>query len=254
MWTVAIKSWECTNRQQRWVNTSYERFQKAICSIRANGFFHSRIFAPFVPLSAAGLRKNIHLHPVSMDTCPGRMVSFYFSMTCKMGVDGYSQESGDLVMKKIFAVFLLVIGLLDASAQGVINLSNFNTAGLVTLDGNPVGPSWQVSFALPDGTLLGSSSSVLGAGFFSGGPHVMDGMVGEVDLRVAAWSSESFGGLVGYSAPFLVTLGTIDTPASIPSDFSGVHIFIPEPTTVSLAFIGIMVFGFHYRKHRILWS
>jgi hypothetical protein len=151
-------------------------------------------------------------------------------------------------MKKVIAIFLLLIGLLDTDAQGVIELSNINTGGLVTLNGKPVGSSWQVSFALPDGTLLGTPANILAEGYFSGGPRVMDGVVGQVDLSVAAWDTILGPGIIGFSEPFNVTLGNMDNPASIPQEFSGVHIVIPEPSTLSLALVGLLALGMRYKK------
>ncbi len=156
-------------------------------------------------------------------------------------------------MKKILVVCLSALAILNATAQGVINLSNINSAGnkgLVTLNGRPVGPSWMVSFALPDGTLLGSPASILAEGVFSAGPRVMDGVVGQVDLSVAAWDSNVL--WIGFSDPFNVTLGTMDNPASIPPDFSGVHIVIPEPTTLGLGLLGASAFVFWRRKQHQL--
>jgi len=154
------------------------------------------------------------------------------------------------IMKQIVPIFLLLIAFADASAQGVIQLSNINSGGLVTLNGKPVGIAWRVSFALPDGTLLGSPGSVSGAGLFSSGPRIIDGITGKVDLSVAAWdSNDPF--LKGVSDPFSVTLGNMDNPASLPTNFSGVHIAIPEPGTPSLAALGILasVFNFLYRSN-----
>ena len=152
-------------------------------------------------------------------------------------------------MKHIVTLFLLLIALADASAQGVIQLSNIDSDGLVTLNGKPVGIAWRVSFALPDGTLLGSPGQVSGAGLFASGPQIIEGMIGKVDLSVAAWNAnDPF--LKGFSDPFSVTLGNMDNPASLPSNFSGVHIAIPEPGTPSLAALGILasVFNVLYRS------
>ena len=154
------------------------------------------------------------------------------------------------IMKQVVTIFLLLIAFADASAQGVIQLSNINSGGLVTLNGKPVGIAWRVSFALPDGTLLGSPGSVSGAGFFASGPRIIDGIIGKVDLSVAAWNSNNpF--LKGVSDPFSVILGNMDKPASLPTNFSGVHIAIPEPGTPGLAVLGILAsfFYFFYRSN-----
>lgn len=138
------------------------------------------------------------------------------------------------------------MSIVESYAQGVITLSNVNKQP-VTFNGRPVGPEWMVSFALPDGTLLGRPSGILGQGVFSAGPQALDGVSGELNLSVAAWSSTS-PSLVGFSDPFSVALGDMNNPASIPSDFSGVHIVIPEPATLSLALIGFLILGLRSRK------
>lgn len=161
-------------------------------------------------------------------------------------------------MRKLLFSFLLVVTVLNVSAQGVIRLSNIHTAdtgGHVTLNGKPVGITWQVSFALPDGTLLGNSANILGNGLFSAGSTVIDGLVGEVDLRVAAWdtSHEGLGvGWIGFSDPFNVTLGDMNNPASIPQDFSGVHIVIPEPSSFLLAILGACAVLIFARKPALI--
>ena len=151
-------------------------------------------------------------------------------------------------MKNLFVICLMVMLAVETHAQGTIELSNINRQP-VTLNGRPVDSDWKVSFALPDGTLLGGHGNVLAQGIFSAGVQTLDGIAGEVNLSVAAWDSNSpF--LIGLSDPFTVTLGTMDNPASIPSDFSGVHIVIPEPSGLGFTFIGIVAIATRYRKTR----
>ena len=157
-----------------------------------------------------------------------------------------SQEEKQ-IMKKIIVVCLFTLVTIKAAAQGVITLSNLGLEQ-VTLNGRPVDSNWMVSFALPDGTLIGHSAGILAQGFFSSGPQIMDGMVGEVDLRVAAWSDGNSFGWVGFSDAFSVTLGDMKNPATIPPDFSGVHIVIPEPSTLSLALLGTLTMGIWAKK------
>lgn len=153
-------------------------------------------------------------------------------------------------MKNMLVLCMMVISIIETRAQGVIALSNVNKQP-VTFNGRPVGSDWVVSFALPDGTLLGWPANILGQGIFSAGPQALDGIAGEVDLSVAAWSTNS-PSLVGISDPFSVTLGDMENPADIPPDFSGVHIVIPEPETLSLVLIAILAVGFRSIKARAL--
>ena len=130
----------------------------------------------------------------------------------------------------------------SAYGQGTIQLSNLNKAKVTYFyGGTPVGNSVQVSFATPDGTLVGNTVNVAGAGYFLGGKQTLDGLTGTVELVVAAWDLMTGDGIY-YSDPFSVTLGGTGTPpapdAAIPADFTGVVIGMPEPSTIALSLLG----------------
>lgn len=141
-------------------------------------------------------------------------------------------------MKTLILSVICTLLSFSAYGQGTIQLSNLNKAQVTYFDGTPVGPTGQVSFATPDGTLIGNTVNIAGAGYFLGGQQTLDGLTGTVDLVVAAWDGPN----LGYSEVFTVDLGGTGTPpapdAAIPASFSGVVIGIPEPSTIALFVLG----------------
>ena len=135
-------------------------------------------------------------------------------------------------MKKFVLTALCALVSVSAFAQGTIQLSNIGK-GIVSIDGAAAGP--------------GS-----GAGFFSGGSTTLDGLTGEVTLKLAGTVE---GAAYSFSDPFTVTLGGAGTPpsppAAMPGDFSGLNIStvaVPEPSTIALAVLGGAAVFFRRRK------
>ena len=155
-------------------------------------------------------------------------------------------------MKKFVLSVLCALVSVSAFGQGTIQLSNLNKGIVTYADGSAAANTAQVSFATPDGTLVGNTVNVAGAGFFLGGKQTLDGLTGTVDLVVAAWD-DTMGPGVGYSDVFSVALGGTGTPpapdAAIPASFSGVVIpDVPEPSTIALAVLGGAALLFRRRK------
>jgi hypothetical protein len=155
-------------------------------------------------------------------------------------------------MKKFVLTALCALVSVSAFAQGTIQLSNIGK-GIVTIDGEAAGPGKAtVSYADANNNLVGGTASILGAGFFSAGSTTLEGLTGEVSLKLAGWVD---GGEPSFSDPFTVTLGGAGTPpspaAALPGDFSGLNItttVVPEPSTVALAILGGAALFFRRRK------
>jgi len=153
-------------------------------------------------------------------------------------------------MKKFVLTALCALISVSAFAQGTIQLSNIGK-GIVTIDGAAAGPgSATVQYADADNNLVGGTASILGAGFFSGGSTTLEGLTGEVSLKLAGTVD---GANYSFSDPFTVTLGGAGTPpspaAALPGDFSGLNIStIPEPSTIALAVLGGAALFFRRRK------
>jgi hypothetical protein len=153
-------------------------------------------------------------------------------------------------MKKFVLTALCALVSVSAFAQGTIQLSNIGK-GIVTIDGEAAGPgSATVQYADANGNLLGKTAGILGAGFFSAGATTLDGLTGEVSLKLAGWVD---GGDPSFSDAFTVTLGGAGTPpgppAALPADFAGLNITtVPEPSTVALAILGGAALFFRRRK------
>ena len=155
-------------------------------------------------------------------------------------------------MKKFVLTALCALISVSAFAQGTIQLSNIGK-GIVTIDGAAAGPgAAPVQYADANNNLLGGTASILGAGFFSNGSTTLDGLTGEVSLKLAGWVD---GGTASFSDPFTVTLGGSGTPpspaAALPANFSGLNIttaVVPEPSTIALAVLGGAALFFRRRK------
>jgi|MGYP003956924557 hypothetical protein len=156
-------------------------------------------------------------------------------------------------MKKFVLTALCALISVSAFAQGSIQLSNIGK-GIVTIDGAAAGPgAATVQYADANNNLLGGTASILGAGFFSNGSTTLDGLTGEVSLKLAGWVD---GGAASFSDPFTVTLGGAGTPpspaAALPASFAGLDIAtgpaVPEPSTIALAVLGGAALFFRRRK------
>jgi hypothetical protein len=155
-------------------------------------------------------------------------------------------------MKKFVLTALCALVSVSAFAQGTIQLSNIGK-GIVTIDGEAAGPgSATVQYADANNNLVGGTASILGAGFFSSGATTLEGLTGEVTLKLAGFVE---GGSPSFSDPFTVTLGGAGTPpgppAALPADFAGLNITtvaVPEPSTVALAILGGAALFFRRRK------
>ena len=155
-------------------------------------------------------------------------------------------------MKKFVLTALCALVSVSAFAQGTIQLSNIGK-GIVSIDGAAAGPgSATVQYADANNNLVGGTASIIGAGFFSGGSTTLDGLTGEVTLKLAGTVD---GAAYSFSDPFTVSLGGAGTPpspaAALPGDFSGLNIStvaVPEPSTIALAVLGGAALFFRRRK------
>lgn len=154
-------------------------------------------------------------------------------------------------MKKFVLSVLCALVSISAYGQGTIALSNILKTP-VTVDGVAAPAGTLVSFATTDNSLVGGQGSVLGGGFFSAGTQTLDGLTGDVSLKLAG--SADGGASWAYSDAFSVTLGGSGTPpapaAAIPN---GVALdittaAIPEPSTIALAVLGGAALMFRRRK------
>ena len=152
-------------------------------------------------------------------------------------------------MKKFVLSVLCALVSVSALGQGTIQLSNIGKAQ-VTVDGAPAPAGTIVQYATGPGALVGTSASILGAGYFSAGSTTLDGLTGTVSLHLAGHTGD---GNWEYSAPFEVSLGGGGTPpappAALPTSFAGLNIpSIPEPSTIALAVLGGAALMFRRRK------
>jgi len=150
-------------------------------------------------------------------------------------------------MKKFVLSVLCALVSVSALGQGTIQLSNIGKT-IVTVDGAPA-TAGTVQYATGPGALVGTSASILGAGYFSAGSTTLDGLTGTVNLHLAGHTGD---GNWSYSAPFEVTLGGAGSPPSPPAALpNGVALditAIPEPSTIALAVLGGAALLFRRRK------
>lgn len=106
-------------------------------------------------------------------------------------------------MKKFVLSVLCALVSVSALGQGTIQLSNIGKT-IVTVDGAAAPAGTTVQYATGPGALVGTSASILGAGYFSAGSTTLDGLTGTVNLHLAGHTGD---GNWSYSAPFEVTLG-----------------------------------------------
>ena len=150
-------------------------------------------------------------------------------------------------MKKFVLSVLCALVSVSALGQGTIQLSNIGKT-IVTVDGAPAPAGTTVQYATGPGALVGTSASILGAGYFSAGSTTLDGLTGTVNLHLAGHTGD---GNWSYSAPFEVTLGGAGSPPSPPAALpNGValDIAVPEPSTIALAVLGGAALLFRRRK------
>jgi hypothetical protein len=154
-------------------------------------------------------------------------------------------------MKKFVLSVLCALVSVSAFGQGTIALSNIGGTP-VTVDGAAAAAGTTVQYATGPGELVGTSASILGAGFFSAGSTTLDGMTGEVTLHLAGHTGD---GNWSYSDAFTVTLGGTGTPPAPPAALpGGVSLNIttggavPEPSTIALAVLGGAALMFRRRK------
>ena len=151
-------------------------------------------------------------------------------------------------MKKFVLSVLCALVSVSALGQGTIQLSNIGKT-IVTVDGAAAPAGTTVQYATGPGALVGTSASILGAGYFSAGSTTLDGLTGTVNLHLAGHTGD---GNWSYSAPFEVTLGGAGSPPSPPAALpNGVALditAIPEPSTIALAVLGGGALLFRRRK------
>lgn len=156
-------------------------------------------------------------------------------------------------MKKFVLSVLCALVSVSALGQGTIQLSNIGKAQ-VTVDGAPAPAGTIVQYATGPGALVGTSASILGAGYFSAGSTTLAGLSGTVSLHLAGHTGD---GNWSYSDAFEVSLGGGGTPpappAALPSSFAGLNITagtpaVPEPSTIALAVLGGAALMFRRRK------
>jgi hypothetical protein len=144
-------------------------------------------------------------------------------------------------MKKFVLSVLCALVSVSAFGQGTIALSNIGGTA-ITVDGAAAPAGTLVQFATANNELVGTSGSVLGAGFFSAGTKTLAGLTGAVSLKLAG--SADGGTSWSYSDPFSVTLGGAGTPPSPAAKMPAVSLDIatagavPEPSTIALAVLG----------------
>ena len=122
----------------------------------------------------------------------------------------------------------------------------------MTFDGTPAPAGTIVQYATGPGELVGTSTSILGAGYFSGGSTTLDGLTGTVNLHLAVQASNE---MWLYTEPFEVTLGGAGSPpsppAALPSSFNGqAGGIIPEPSTYAMGVLGAGLIAIMARRRK----
>ena len=159
------------------------------------------------------------------------------------------------VMRPLVIVFLLVSLSSSSLAQGTIQLSNIGRDTVKTgyVDNPLPAPAGTVvQYATGPGEFVGTSATILGAGYFSAGSTTLEGLTGTVSLRLAA---QDIYGRWGYTQPFEVTLGGAGTPpsppAALPLSFDGnAAVLLPEPSTYALGVLGAGLFAIMARRRK----
>jgi hypothetical protein len=159
-------------------------------------------------------------------------------------------------MKKFVLSVLCALVSVSALGQGTIQLSNIGKT-IVTVDGAAAPAGTTVQYATGVGELVGTSASILGAGYFSAGSTTLDGLTGTVNLHLAGHTGDSNW---SYSDAFEVTLGGSGTPPAPPAALpNGVALdisatpAIPEPSTIALAVLGGTALLFRLHRMQFLF-